>query len=124
MVATSLVAKSPSWIAKDDKYDSLCFPNRRMVACSPTVPTTAMKGIEVGARAGAKGEPMLMLKIAPGTKMAPKRLQYVIGQEQSSGYVAALDAIFAHNSPELAQSKLPEQWPTFREAISRFGNNR
>lgn len=41
-------------------------------------------------------------------------------REKTSAYVAALDAIFAHNPAELAQTNLPEQWPTFREAINRF----
>lgn len=41
-------------------------------------------------------------------------------REQTSAYVAALDAIFEHNPAELAQTNLPGQWPTFREAISRF----
>jgi hypothetical protein len=79
VVTTNLVAKTPSWIAKGDKYFSLCVPSRRMVACSPIMPAGAMKDIEVGARVGIKGEPILTFKIAPGTKMAPKRLQYIIG---------------------------------------------
>jgi hypothetical protein len=41
-------------------------------------------------------------------------------REKTSAYVAALDAIIAHNPAELAHTNLPEQWPTFREAISRF----
>lgn len=41
-------------------------------------------------------------------------------REMSSAYVPALDAIFAQNHAELAHTSLPEQWPTFREAINRF----
>lgn len=41
-------------------------------------------------------------------------------REKTSAYVAALDAIMARDHVELAQTNLPEQWPTFREAISRF----
>lgn len=41
-------------------------------------------------------------------------------REKTSAYVPALDAIFAHNPVELAQTNLPDQWPTFRDAISRF----
>lgn len=66
MVTTNLVAKGPSWIAKGDKYYSLCVPNRSMVACAPIVATSVMKGIEVGALAGTKGEPLLTFKMDPG----------------------------------------------------------
>jgi hypothetical protein len=65
MVTTNLVAKGPSWIAKGDNYYSLCVPNRRMVACAPIVATSVMKGIEVGAVAGAKGEPLITFKLDP-----------------------------------------------------------
>jgi hypothetical protein len=41
-------------------------------------------------------------------------------REKTSAYVPALDAIFVHNPAELAQTNMPEQWPTFRQAISRF----
>ncbi|MDB5935782.1 MAG: hypothetical protein JWQ01_3126 [Massilia sp.] len=41
-------------------------------------------------------------------------------RERTSSYVAAPDAIFARDATLLAQTSLPEQWPTFREAISRF----
>lgn len=41
-------------------------------------------------------------------------------RERSSAYVAALDAIFAFHATELAQTNLPEQWPTFRERFSQF----
>ena len=63
MVTTNLVAKGPSWIAKGDKYYSLCVPNRRMVACAPIVATSVMKGIEVGAVAGTKGEALITFKM-------------------------------------------------------------
>ena len=78
IVTTNLVSNSPGWIAKGDKYYSLCVPNRRMVACAPIVATSVMQDIEVGALAGPKGEPLLTFKIAQGTKQAPKRLVYAI----------------------------------------------
>ena len=34
--------------------------------------------------------------------------------ERTTAYVAALDAIFAHNATELAQTSLPEQWQSIR----------
>jgi hypothetical protein len=78
MVATNLVSKGPSWIAKGDKYYSLCVPNRRMVSCAPIVATSVMQDIEVGALAGPTGRPLLTFKIATGTKQAPKRIVYAI----------------------------------------------
>ncbi len=39
--------------------------------------------------------------------------------ERTSAYVPALDALFARHADELAQTELPEQWPTFREAFMR-----
>ncbi|WP_426173522.1 hypothetical protein [Massilia sp. TWR1-2-2] len=54
VIPTSLVAKSPSWIAKGDKYYSLCSPSRHMVACAPIAPVALMKDIEVGARRGQR----------------------------------------------------------------------
>lgn len=75
-IATNLVAKGPSLIARGDKYYSLCVPNRLMVSCAPIVATSVMKGIEVGAVAGTKGEPLLTFKVDP--KMAPARGVYAI----------------------------------------------
>ncbi|MES2757828.1 MAG: hypothetical protein V4693_10680 [Pseudomonadota bacterium] len=79
MIPTKLIAKSPSWIAKGNNYYSLCVPNRQKVACAPIVPAAAMKDIEIGVRNGPKGEPGLTFKIAPNTKVAPKRIKYLIG---------------------------------------------
>lgn len=78
MVATNLVAIGPSWIAKGDHYYSLCVPNRRMVACAPIVATSVMADIEVGAVADKDGTPLLTFKIAPATKVTPKRAAYAI----------------------------------------------
>ena len=77
-MTTNLVSNSPGWIAKGDKYYSLCVPNRNMVACAPIVATSVMQDIEVGALAGPKGEPLLTFNIAQGSKQAPKRLVYAI----------------------------------------------
>jgi hypothetical protein len=41
--------------------------------------------------------------------------------ESTSAYVPALDAIFTRHAAELAQTDLPGQWPTFREAFLRHG---
>lgn len=78
IMPTKLVPNGPSWIAKGDRYYSLCVPNRRMVACSPIVATSVMQDIDVGAGAGAKGEPKLTFKVSPRTKLSPKRLQSAI----------------------------------------------
>ena len=78
MVRTNLVSKGPSWIAKGDKYYSLCTPNRRMVACAPIVATSVMQDIEVDARKGPNGEPLLTFTVATGTRQAPKRLTHAI----------------------------------------------
>ncbi len=78
VIPTTLVAKSPSWIAKGDKHYSLCSPSRQMVACAPIAPVSLMKDIEVGARRGPKGEPVLTFKITPGVKVEPKRMRYVV----------------------------------------------
>ncbi len=78
VIPTTLVAKSPSWIAKGHKYYSLCSPSRHLVACAPIAPTALMKDIEVGARRGPKGEPILTFKITPGMKVEPKRMRYVV----------------------------------------------
>ncbi len=74
MITTNLVSKSESWIAKGDKYYSLCMPNRRMVACAPIVATATMQDIEVGAYAGDKGAPIITFRIKPGTQQPPQRL--------------------------------------------------
>ncbi len=74
MVTTNLVSKSESWIAKGDKYYSLCMPNRRKVACAPIVATSIMQDIEIGAHAGDKGVPMITFHINPATKQPLKRL--------------------------------------------------
>jgi hypothetical protein len=78
VIPTKLVAKSPSWIVKGHKHYSLCSPSRHMVACAPIAPTALMKDIEVGSRIGPKGEQFLTFKIAPGTKVEPKRLRYTV----------------------------------------------
>ncbi len=78
VIPTTLVAKSPSWIAKGHQYYSLCSPSRHLVACAPIAPTALMKDIEVGARRGPKGEPILTFKITPGVKVEPKRMRYVV----------------------------------------------
>jgi hypothetical protein len=77
VVTTTLVAKGPSWIAKGDKYYSLCVPNRRMVACAPIVAASVMKGIEVGAVAGAKGEALITFKM-DSVGLAPRRAAYAL----------------------------------------------
>lgn len=77
IVTTNLVTKGPSWIAKGDKYYSLCVPNRRMVSCAPIVAASVMKGIEVGAVAGAKGEPLITFKMN-SVGLTPKRAAYAI----------------------------------------------
>jgi hypothetical protein len=41
--------------------------------------------------------------------------------EQTSSYVAALDAIFSFNADLLAKTDLPEQWPTLRSSFMRHG---
>ncbi len=74
MVTTNLVAELPSWIAKGDKYYSLCMPNRGKVACAPIAATATMKGIEVGAYAEADGTPKITFKIEPGATQGAKRL--------------------------------------------------
>jgi hypothetical protein len=43
--------------------------------------------------------------------------------EKTSAYVPALDAIFARHGDELAQTELPEQWPTFRSVFLRHGSS-
>ena len=78
MVRTNLVSKGPSWIAKGDKYYSLCTPNRRMVACAPIVATSVMQDIEVDARKVPNREPLLTFTVATGTRQAPKRLTHAI----------------------------------------------
>jgi hypothetical protein len=79
LVPTTLVAKSPSWIVKGHKYYSLCSPSNKMVACAPIMPISLMKDIDVGARVGPKGEPILTFGIKPGVMVEPKRVHYVIG---------------------------------------------
>jgi hypothetical protein len=108
VVATSLVAKSPSWIAKGDKYYSLCVPNRRLVSCAPIVPARAMKDIEVGAEVGAKGEPILTFKIASNTQVAPKRVQYAIRHflARTKRQAAHFDRMAVSYAPRAAQSSV------------------
>jgi hypothetical protein len=103
MVTTSLT-KSPSAIAIGDKYISLCAPRRNMMACSPIVATGVMKGIEVGAMAGAKGEPLITFKIDPS--MAPKRAAYAMAY-----FLARINRQVAHfNRTEVSYA--PKPWQT------------
>jgi hypothetical protein len=74
MVTTNLLANSQSWIAKGNKYYSLCRPDAGKVACAPIVATATMKDIEVGAYADEKNEPKLLFRIDPATTQDSKRL--------------------------------------------------
>lgn len=104
MVTTNLVAKGPSWIAKGDKYYSLCVPNRRMVACAPIVATSVMEGIEVGALAGTKGEPLITFKLDI-TRLTPKRAVYAINY-----FLARTNKQVAHfNRMAVAYAPTPQQ---------------
>jgi hypothetical protein len=47
-----------------------------MMACAPIVATGVMKGIEVGAVAGAKGEPLITFKL--DSKLTPQRAAYAL----------------------------------------------
>jgi hypothetical protein len=74
MATTNLLANGTSWIAKGNKYYSLCRPDAGKVACAPIVATTTMKDIEIGAYADEKNEPKLLFRIDPATRQEPKRL--------------------------------------------------
>jgi hypothetical protein len=104
MVTTNLVAKGPSWIAKGDKYYSLCVPNRSMVACAPIVATSVMKGIEVGALAGTKGDALITFKMDP-TGLTPKRAVYAINY-----FLARTNKQVAHfNRMAVSYAPTPQQ---------------
>jgi hypothetical protein len=100
MVATNLLPRSPSWIAKGHKYYSLCMPNLGKVACAPIVATATMKDIEVGAYAGDNGEPKLTFRIDPATKQEPKRLiasiSYFLGRaSQQAAHFDRKSSVYA-----------------------------
>ncbi|WP_426212006.1 hypothetical protein [Massilia sp. TWP1-3-3] len=78
MVTTNLVSNSESWIAKGDKYYSLCMPNRHRVACAPIVAASIMQGIDVGAFAGTNGAPSITFHVDPAAKLTPKHIVYTI----------------------------------------------
>jgi hypothetical protein len=102
MVTTNLLAKGVSAIAIGDKYYSLCTPSRNMMACAPIVATEVMKGIEVGAMAGAKGEPLITFKMDPS--MAPKRAAYAM-----SYFLARINKQVVHFN-RLTVSYAPKPW--------------
>lgn len=78
MVATNLVSNSPTWIAKGDKYYSLCAPRNGMVACAPIVAASVMQDIEVGAHAGPNGGPRLTFKVASNTTQTPRSILFAM----------------------------------------------
>ncbi len=74
MVATGLVANSRSWIARGDKYYSLCVPNRGKVACAPIVATPTMKDIDVSAYVDPNGVAKVTFQVNPATTREAKPL--------------------------------------------------
>jgi hypothetical protein len=74
MVTTNLLANSISWIAKGNRYYSLCKPEGRHVRCAPIVATSTMKDIEINAYADDHGAPRLSFGIVPATTEQPQRL--------------------------------------------------
>jgi hypothetical protein len=107
VVTTNLVEKGPSWIAKGDKYYSLCVPNRRMVACAPIVATSVMKGIEVGAVAGTRGEPLITFKM-DAIGLTPKRAVYAINYflARTNKQVSHFDRMAVSYAPTPQQNAL------------------
>jgi hypothetical protein len=103
MISTNLT-KGPSALAMGDKYISLCTPRRSQMACTPIVATEVMKGIEVGAMAGTKGEPLITFKMDPS--MAPARAAYAMKY-----FLARLNRQVAHFN-RMEVSYAPKPWQT------------
>jgi hypothetical protein len=71
-------AQYGSFIAKGDRYLSLCTPKRDKVACAPLVPTRTMTDLEVGAVNAADGTALVTFTPARGSRRTAANLTAAI----------------------------------------------